>query len=146
PGDDRRLPAEERRRGEASTTTGRVGKRMVAARRQPASQVGHAERLVRRVGADGDGGAPRRVEPCRKPPWYEVRMPGGVRGGRREASPYSIRVGVAAAREINEIPAARQSTDESRVRAARMSQPGRSRLARKVSSTGTTISGASSWM
>ncbi|MDB5403475.1 MAG: hypothetical protein JWQ55_5493 [Rhodopila sp.] len=28
-------------------------------------------------------------------------MPGGVRGGRREASPYSIRVGVAAAREIN---------------------------------------------
>ena len=30
------------------------------------------------------------VEHCRKPPWYVIRMPGGVRGGRREASPYSI--------------------------------------------------------
>ena len=30
------------------------------------------------------------VEHCRKPPWYVIRMPGGVRGGRREAPPYSI--------------------------------------------------------
>src|SRR6185437_3475547 len=36
----------------------------------------------------------------------------------RRADWYARRVGVAAAREINEIPAARQSTDESRVRAA----------------------------
>src|SRR6185437_15578900 len=36
----------------------------------------------------------------------------------RRADWYARRVGVAAAREINVIPAARQSTDESRVRAA----------------------------
>src|SRR6185312_9668334 len=36
----------------------------------------------------------------------------------RRADWYARRVGVAAAREINEIPAAQQSTDESRVRAA----------------------------
>src|SRR6185437_5057488 len=39
----------------------------------------------------------------------------------RRADWYARRVGVAAAREINEIPAARQATDESRVRAAGMS-------------------------
>ena len=42
PSDDRRLPAQERCQGQASTTTGLVGKRMVAALVQPASQVGHA--------------------------------------------------------------------------------------------------------
>jgi hypothetical protein len=30
------------------------------------------------------------LERCRKPPWYVTCVPGGVRGGRREASPYSI--------------------------------------------------------
>ena|SRR6185437_6579066 len=39
----------------------------------------------------------------------------------RRADWYARRVGVAAAREINEIPAARQSNDESRVRAAGIS-------------------------
>jgi hypothetical protein len=34
--------------------------------------------------------APIGARRCRKPPWYAIRMPGGVRGGRREASPYSI--------------------------------------------------------
>ncbi|MEA2787778.1 MAG: hypothetical protein QOG73_184 [Acetobacteraceae bacterium] len=53
-------------------------------------------------------------------------MPGGVRGGRREASPYSIRVGVAAAREINNIPAARQFDKESVLRAAGISPIGSS--------------------
>src|SRR6185437_7441694 len=40
----------------------------------------------------------------------------------RRADWYARRVGVAAAREINEIPAARQSTDGSRVRAAGISE------------------------
>src|ERR1700752_1597399 len=31
-----------------------------------------------------------RVERPGKPPWYAIRMPGGVRGGDREAPPYSI--------------------------------------------------------
>src|ERR1700732_2378260 len=90
PGDHRRLPAEERRSGKASTTTGLVGKRMVAACLQPTGQVGHAQCMVRSRGAGEHGGSPRCVEPRRKPPWYVTRMPGGVRGGRREASPYSI--------------------------------------------------------
>ena len=32
----------------------------------------------------------RRVERCWKPPWYVIRTPGGVKGGRREAPPYSM--------------------------------------------------------
>ena len=31
-----------------------------------------------------------RVEHCRKPPWYVIRMPGGVRGELHEGLPYSI--------------------------------------------------------
>src|SRR6185312_11321960 len=51
--------------------------------------------------------------PLRRIPPYR-----GVIPAARRADWYARRVGVAAAREINEIPAARQSTDESRVRAA----------------------------
>jgi hypothetical protein len=54
------------------------------------------------LGLLGTRRPPRCAEPCRKPPWYGVRMPGGVRRGRREASPYSIMVDVVAAREIRD--------------------------------------------
>ena len=33
------------------------------------------------LGTGQDGGSSRRVECCWKPPWYVIRMPGGVRGG-----------------------------------------------------------------
>src|SRR6185437_3807402 len=57
----------------------------------------------------------RRRRKCRRHLSVRILIPAARRAGW-----YARRVGVAAAREINEIPAARQSTDESRVRAAGM--------------------------
>src|SRR6185312_9105529 len=54
----------------------------------------------------------------------------------RRADWYARRVGVAAAREINVIPAARQSTNESRLRAAGMTAYGQGRNPGLVSGHG----------
>ncbi|HJN26027.1 MAG TPA: hypothetical protein QGG18_10180, partial [Rhodospirillales bacterium] len=46
--------------------------------------------MVRNQGLDVDGGTVCNVTILGKPPWYVERMPGGVRGGGRKASAYSI--------------------------------------------------------
>ena len=91
PSTHRRLPSEERRAGAAGTSTGVIGKGVVAAVEQRTGQEGDAQRLVRRAWdwsrMAGHHAALNRVGNRRG---TLTCTPGGVRGGRREASPYSI--------------------------------------------------------
>src|SRR3569623_89880 len=86
----RHVPAGQWRATSGGCTGGFIGEGLVAAVGDRAGLSGHAECMVQGEGPRQHGREPRRVTDCRKPPWYVTRTPGGVRGGRREASPYSI--------------------------------------------------------
>ena len=91
-GDCRRFSEEERRPGGAGEATGFIWEGMVAVVIDGTGQNRDVERLVRSPWTGRDDETSCRVEHCRKPPWYVTRTPGGVRGGCREAPPYSMHV------------------------------------------------------
>ena len=72
--------------------TGLVGKGMKVAPGPTASRPSRPCPSRGSIGARVDpAGQPScHTEPCRKPPWYAIRTPGGVRGALREGRPYSI--------------------------------------------------------
>src|SRR5260370_16177153 len=84
------LSAPTRGLAAASPRAGLLRQRVVVPGQRAASKAGHDHRLVRRARIDQPVSPPYRVERSEKPPWYVVRMPGGVRGGDREEPSYSL--------------------------------------------------------
>ena len=67
-----------------------IWKRMVAHGRFPSGQRSHADPMVRKGWNDKPDQQVFVVEPLKETAGYVARMPGGVRGGGREAPLYSI--------------------------------------------------------
>ena len=86
---DRRLPHEVRRAGKTGMAAGRLGQGMVASVRQSAGPRSHDVAVVCAARTRQSPSPSRRAASCWKPPSTMSTL-GGVRGGNREESPYSI--------------------------------------------------------
>src|SRR5215472_8838805 len=85
------VPVSTRGLAVAGAAAGFVRPRVVVPGQLASGEDCHEHHLVRPTGLDQSDSPPYRVERSGKPPWYVIRMPGGVRGGNRKGPPYSIR-------------------------------------------------------